>query len=108
MHKRTYANPREAYELLNSWTQIQTSYETQFRGKKVLDVSVLFQGEQPQFATVHYTIPDRLVLGYEFIDLKNKMLLDAPQNIPFRGLKGLPFLSPSELRKVPLDFLVRE
>ncbi len=33
--KINFVNPNEAYEFMNSWTQIKTSYEIQFAGKEV-------------------------------------------------------------------------
>ena len=76
MEKREYINPQEAYDLMNQWTRIKTSYETQFNGKNVLRVCVMFEGDQPRFASVYYK--KGIHVGIDSIDLSKRMLLDKP------------------------------
>ncbi len=77
METREYTNPQEAYDIMNQWTVIKTSYETQFQGKEVTRVDVMFEGDQPIFASVHYKTGTHT--GIDSIDLSNKMLLDKPE-----------------------------
>ncbi|MDO8741491.1 MAG: hypothetical protein Q7J54_08075 [Candidatus Woesearchaeota archaeon] len=77
MGTKEYTNPQEAYDLMNRWTRIKTSYETQFHGKDVTRVDILFEGDQPVFASVHYKTGTHI--GVESIDLSKKMLLDQPE-----------------------------
>ncbi len=81
MEKRKYTIPQEAFELMNRWTQIKTSYETEFRGKDITDVVIQFEGEQPRFAHIHYKIDG--LTGTESIDLSKNHLLDKPEERPY-------------------------
>jgi hypothetical protein len=76
MKTQEYTNPKEAYDLMNLWTRIKTSYQTQFHGKDVTKVDIMFEGDQPRFASVHYK--KGLHIGFDSIDLSNKILLDKP------------------------------
>src|SRR3989344_42875 len=78
MEKKRYKNPQEAFDLMNKWTQIKTCYETQFLGKDVTSVDVMFKGDQQRFASVHYKTSTRTT-GVDFIDLSSKILLDKPE-----------------------------
>jgi len=77
METKIYTNPNEAYDLMNQWTRIKTSYGTQFRGKDVTRVEVMFDGDKPRFASVHYNTDSHI--GIDAIDLSEKMLLDKPE-----------------------------
>jgi len=77
METREYSNPQEAYDIMNQWTQIKTSYETQFQGKNVTKVDIIFEGDRPRFAFLHYT--KGFHVGSDSIDLSQKMLLDQPE-----------------------------
>ncbi|MBU2612329.1 MAG: hypothetical protein KKB62_01250 [Nanoarchaeota archaeon] len=54
MKVKIYSNPKEAYEFMNSWTQIKSSYETQFHGKNVNEVKIIMQRGVPRLSFVHY------------------------------------------------------
>ena len=77
MKTKQYTNPQEAYDLMNQWTRIKTSYETQFHGKDVTRVDITFEGDQPRFAAVHCRTNTQT--GVENIDLSQKILLDQPE-----------------------------
>lgn len=77
MKTKTYNQPQEAYDLMNQWTQIKSSYETQFQKKNVTKVDIMFDGKQPRFASVHYQTDSHI--GVSSIDLSQKILLDKPE-----------------------------
>ncbi len=77
METKEYTNPKEAYDIMNQWTRIKTSYETKFHRKNVTKVDLMFEGNQPRFATVHFR--SGTDLGFEVIDLSQKMLLNKPE-----------------------------
>ena len=70
-----------AFKIMNSWTHLQTRYETQFIGKDISRVDISFKGEQPRIAAVHYT--SGLFVGTEYISLAKKGLLDSPNRFYF-------------------------
>ncbi len=71
-----YSDPQKAYKLMNQWTRIKTAYEVQFSGKTVNWVDIMFEDDQPRFASVHYKTD--LHVGVHPIDLSQKILLDEP------------------------------
>ncbi len=72
--KINFVNPNKAYEFMNSWTRIKTSYEIQFAGKEVKNVEVLMKNEKPTFAYVHYK--KGIHTGVETINLLSKILIN--------------------------------
>lgn len=88
MYHREYTDADEAFRLMNAWTQIQTSYQTQFTGKTVTKVDITFEGEMPRgpacernppvSASVYYT--NGTGIGIDRIDLREKQLLPMPKN----------------------------
>ncbi len=77
MRTQRYENPQKAYDEMNQWTRIKTLYEVQFQGKKVTHVDIMFDGEQPRSAVVHYKT--WISTSSDFVDLTAKLLLEKPQ-----------------------------
>ena len=71
MKTRKYTNLKEAFEIMNKATGIQTSYKTQFQGKEVTRVDIRFDGDTPKFASVHYKTDTHI--GVDTIDLTKKL-----------------------------------
>jgi hypothetical protein len=87
MEIKEYSNPEEAYKILNSWTQIKTSYKIKFLGKNVTQVKITYQGDQPRFASFNYKT--KKGIGCTNIDLSKKILLERSEkpNIGFKFRK---------------------
>jgi len=77
MRTKEYTNPKEAFTLMNQWTGIKNSYETQFQGKNIPRIYITFKDNQPQCASVEYKT--NTFAGFYFIDLSDKMLLNQPE-----------------------------
>lgn len=77
MTSKFYTNPKEAYEFMNSWTQMKTSYETQFKGKEIKVIKILMEGEKPTIAMVHYE--KGIHKGMDTIDLSSKIPLSKQE-----------------------------
>ena len=77
MESKTFTDFKEAYEFMNSWTQIKTSYETQFQNKNVGEVKILMDNNNPKFAYVYYK--KGIHKGMDIIDLTKKILMDKPK-----------------------------
>ena len=74
-----YSNPQEAFDLMNKWTDVQNSYETQFDGRKVTAVEVMFEGVQPRCANIQYMNYGGYSHNCETINLELYGLRDKPR-----------------------------
>jgi len=79
---RTFYSPQAAYDFLNSWTTVMTSYETQFQGKNVRKVSIVLDGEKPLAASFIWENAGEDKRGFETIDLSSR-LRDSPRKKVF-------------------------
>lgn len=67
---RTFNDPRQAYEFLNSWTTTTTTYGIHFHGREVRRVVVDIEEGKPVTASFHYVDSVRKNTGIESIDLR--------------------------------------
>jgi hypothetical protein len=68
--------PREAYRLLNRWTDSIESYETRFANKPIKTVSITLKDGKPIMAVFNYQSP--IVIGFETMNLSSR-LRDKPR-----------------------------
>jgi hypothetical protein len=67
----TFTDFDVAYALMNQWSGVVTSYETQFRYKNVTKIDISFKGEKPQLASVYYNNGD--CIGVDCVDLTSRL-----------------------------------